>query len=246
MASLNPTPICRWATMIVSLLNTGYAITTNKHYTGIFQVVLSLWPPREHLSFYTSHLLRYLSTSQKDHVWSMLNNPEYFVGILGTPDARHTALSALQSFPPSPSARHAIIQHALLSDGTDQILLQLYALCDISDPAARAALMKMTYTRLFEERLNVYRTLIYATQASKSVREFITTIKFFVPRIKNEIPPDAERLPSLFSEPIIIDLLRRATDEEAAEIASIYVAWENQVNEAVSPVCDMYLLDPLD
>jgi hypothetical protein len=171
----------------------------------------------------------------------MLNDPEYFVTSLGTPDSRHTALSALKSFPPSPSARHAIILQTLLSDGTDQIILQLYALCNISDPAARAALTKMTYRRLFEERLEVYRTLIDATQASKSVQEFITTMKFFVPRIKNEIPPDAEQLPSLFSEPTIIDLLRRATDEEAVEIASIYVAWENQVNEAVSPVCDMYL-----
>ncbi|KAJ7916400.1 hypothetical protein B0H13DRAFT_1998042 [Mycena leptocephala] len=186
----------------------------------IFQVVLSLWPPREHLSFYTGYVCQYLSTSQRDHVWAMLNDPEYFVDNLGTPALRHTALSALESFPPSPSARHAIIQQALLSDGTDQIILPLYALCDISDPAARAALTKMTYTRLFEERLEVYRTLINATLASNSVREFITTMKFFVPRIKNEIPPDAGQLPYLFSEHTIIDLLRRATDEEAAEIAS--------------------------
>ncbi|KAF8189555.1 hypothetical protein K438DRAFT_1832799 [Mycena galopus ATCC 62051] len=202
----------------------------------IFQVVLRIWPPREHLSFYTSRVYPHLSTSQKDHVWAMVNDPEYFVDRLGAPDSRHTALSALNSFPSSPSARHAIIQQALLSDGTAQIILQLYALCDISDPAARAALTKMTYTRLFEERLEVYKTLINATQASKSVQEFITTMKFFVPRIKNEIPPDAEQLPYLFSVPTIIDLLRSATDEEAAEIASIYVAWENQVNEAVSPI----------
>jgi hypothetical protein len=87
--------------------------------------------------------------------------------------------------------------------------------------------------------------LIDATQASKSVQEFIHTIKFFVPRIKNEIPPDAGQLPSLLSVHTVIDLLRRATEEEAAEIAAVYVAWENQVNEAVSPVCDAdnYLLN---
>ncbi|KAJ7920548.1 hypothetical protein B0H13DRAFT_1986834 [Mycena leptocephala] len=203
---------------------------------SIFQVVLGLWPPREHLSFYTHFVWPDLSTSQVDHVWAMLNDPEYFVTILCHPESRDTALSALDFFPPSSSARHSIVQQALLSDGTDQIILQLYALCDISDPAARAALTKMTYTRLFEERLEVYRTLIDATDASKSIREFITTMKFFVPRIKNEIPPDAGQLPCLFSEDTIIDLLRRATDEEAAEIASVYVAWENQVNEAVSPI----------
>ncbi|KAJ7271605.1 hypothetical protein C8J57DRAFT_1467961 [Mycena rebaudengoi] len=202
----------------------------------IFQVVLGLWPPKEHLSFYTHHVCRYLSRSQKDHVWATLNDPEYFVGCLGTPDSRQTALSALMSFPESPSARHAIIQKALSSDGTDQIILQLYALCNISDPATRAALTKMTYTRLFEERFEVYRTLIDATQASKSVQEFIHTIKFFVPRIKNEIPPDAGQLPTLLSVHTVIDLLRRATEEEAAEIAAVYVAWENQVNEAVSPI----------
>ncbi|KAJ7434624.1 hypothetical protein B0H11DRAFT_2296095 [Mycena galericulata] len=202
----------------------------------IFKVVLSLWPPREHLSFYTRHVCPYLSRSQKDHIWAMLNDPEYFVGSLCNPDSRHTALSALKSFPPSPSTRHAIILQALLADGTDQIILQLYALRNISDPAARVALTKMTYTRLFEERLEVYKTLIDATLASDSVQEFITTMKFFVPRIKNEIPPDAGKLPYLFSVPTIINLLRRATDEEAAEIASVYAAWENQVNEAVSPI----------
>ncbi|KAJ6481913.1 hypothetical protein C8R45DRAFT_314726 [Mycena sanguinolenta] len=212
---------------------------------SIFQVVLSLWPPREHLSFYTNSVVHHLSTSQKEQVWAVLNDPEYFVGRLGALDSRQIALSALRSFPPSPSARHAIIQQALLSDGTDQIILPLYALCDISDPAARAALNKMTYTRLFEERLEVYRTLITATQASKSVQEFITTMKFFVPRIKNEIPPDAQQLPWLFSVSDIIDLLRRATDEEAVEIASIYVAWETQVNEAVSaiPSISSHILD---
>jgi hypothetical protein len=231
--------------MIVSLLKSEPAIATDNHRAGIFQVILSLWPPRKHLLFYTSHVCQYLATSQKDHVWAMLNDAEYFVDSLVNMASRYTALSALESIPPSPSARHAIIQRALLSDGTDQIILPLYALCDISDSAARVALTKMTYTRLFEERLEVYKTLINATQASKSVQEFITTIKFFVPRIKNEIPPDAGRLPSLFSEPIIVDLLRLATEEEAAEIASIYVAWENQVNEAVSPVGEVYLLNTL-
>ncbi|KAF7377902.1 hypothetical protein MSAN_00213900 [Mycena sanguinolenta] len=202
----------------------------------IFEVILSLWPPKEHLSFYTNSVVSHLLTSQKDQVWAVLNDPEYFVGRLDTSDSRQIALSALRSFPSSPSARHAIIQQALLSDGTDRIILPLYALCDISNPAARVALQKMTYTRLFDERLEVYSTLINATLASKSVQEFITTMKFFVPRIKNEIPPDAEQLPSLLSMPVIIDLLRRATDEEATEIASIYVAWETQVNEAVSPI----------
>ncbi|KAJ7121725.1 hypothetical protein C8R44DRAFT_786800 [Mycena epipterygia] len=148
----------------------------------------------------------------------MLNDPEYFVGILGTPDARHTALSALKSFPPSPSAHDTPA-----------------AICTLRH-FGRVALTKVTYTRLLEERLEVYRTLINATQASKSVWEFIATMKFFVPRIKNEIPPDAGQLPYLFSVPTIINLLRRATYEEAAEIASIYAAWENQVNEAVLPI----------
>ncbi|KAJ7026775.1 hypothetical protein C8F04DRAFT_1124222 [Mycena alexandri] len=202
----------------------------------VVQVVLSLWPPREHLSFYTNNVYPYLSATQKDHIWALLGDTAYFVGALDTKDSRHAALAALRSFPPSPSARHAIIQQALLSDRTDDIILLLYALCDISDPTARGALTKMTYTRLFDERLVVYRTLFAATRASKSVGEFVTTMKFFVPRIKNEIPPDAGQLPYLLSVPAIIDLLRRASDEEAAEIAAIYVAWENQVNEAVSPI----------
>ncbi|KAJ7822595.1 hypothetical protein B0H13DRAFT_2126736 [Mycena leptocephala] len=173
------------------------------------------------LSFYTGYVCQYLSTSQRDHVWAMLNDPEYFVDNLGTPALRHTALSALDSFPPSPSQScHHTASTFVGRHGPDN--LPLYALCDISDPP--------------RERLEVYRTLIDATLASNSVREFITTMKFFVPRIKNEIPPDAGKLHYLFSEHTIIDLLRRATDEEAAEIASVYVAWENQVNEAVSPI----------
>ncbi|KAJ7714141.1 hypothetical protein B0H16DRAFT_530372 [Mycena metata] len=203
---------------------------------SIFQVVLSLWPPREHLSFYTSYAVQYLSRSQKDHIWAILDDSAYFVAALGVMDSRAAALAALNSFPPSPAARHAIIQQALLSDSTDDIILSLYALCDIADPAARAALIKMTYTRLFEERFEVYRTLFTATMAGESVREFVETMKWFVPRIKNEIAPDAGQLPNLISVPAVVKLLRRASEEEAKEIAAIYVAWENQVNEGVSPV----------
>ncbi|KAJ7615325.1 hypothetical protein FB45DRAFT_935399 [Roridomyces roridus] len=203
---------------------------------AMFQIVTSLWPPRDHLHFYTHSISQHLSQSQKEHIWTQLDDPAYLIGSLtsSTSSVRSTALAALNVFPPSPSARHAIVQQALAADGTDAIILQLYALCDITDPTARAALQKMTYTRLFDERLEVYRTMIQATDAADSVSAFIDTIKFFVPRIKNEIPPDAEQLPYLFDVTKIIGLFRRATEEEAREIAAVYVAWEAQVNEAVS------------
>jgi hypothetical protein len=42
--------------MIVSLFKSEPAIATDNHRAGIFQVILSLWPPRKHLLFYMSNV----------------------------------------------------------------------------------------------------------------------------------------------------------------------------------------------
>ncbi|KAJ7166015.1 hypothetical protein C8R46DRAFT_1219788 [Mycena filopes] len=200
---------------------------------GIFQVVLGLWPPREHISFWTNSVTQYLSPSQKSHIWALLDDAEFLVPLLADRIERSSALHALTIYSPSPSAHHRIIQKALLSDGMEEIIMLLYDRCDISDPVARTALTKMTSKRLIWERLEVYQTLMRATDASNSIQEFPNTMNFFVPRIQS---PDARHIPSLFTVSKIIDLLRRATDDEAAEIAAVYVAWESLVNEAVSPI----------
>ncbi|KAJ7591509.1 hypothetical protein C8J56DRAFT_935742 [Mycena floridula] len=208
---------------------------------SVFQVMLTLWPPREHLYFYTHQVCRYLSQTQKDYIWStFLNDTDYFLGLIYplTNENSSTAFAALSCFPPSPSSRHAIVSAAIAHpESNDSVFQQLYALADISDTATRAALTKQTYTRLFEDRLQVYRTLITATMAAKSVKEFIKTMQFFIPRIKNEIPPDAQSIPYLFAVGTIVsDIFRVSTEQEASEIAAVYVAWENQCNEAVSPI----------
>ncbi|KAJ7609909.1 hypothetical protein FB45DRAFT_1122555 [Roridomyces roridus] len=200
----------------------------------MFQIALTLWPPREYIPFYTRSALQYLSRAQKDELWARIADPTYLIGQLTHLDSRSIALSAMKAFSPSPAARHHIVQAALAADGTDSIILDLYALCDITHPNTRAALEKMTYTRLFEDRFVVYRALMHATMAAGSVRVFADTMKFLVRRSKNEIPPDSERVCGLFDVGEVVGLMRKATEEEGREIAEVYMEWERQVNEGVS------------
>ncbi|KAJ7171574.1 hypothetical protein C8R43DRAFT_978703 [Mycena crocata] len=203
----------------------------------VFQLIVNLWSPKDHLPFYTNNVCNLLTRAQKDHIWSTyLNDTDYFLGRL-LPSDSYTTFRALEMFPSSPKARSAVVSALIAHPETDDgTMKKLYALADISDPAIRTALQKQTYTRLFDDRLVVYRSMITTTMASGSVQEFIATMKFFVPRIKNEIPPDAQNIPYIFNVQNVVELIRGATKQEATEIAEIYVAWENQCNEAVSPL----------
>ncbi|KAF5348363.1 hypothetical protein D9758_010905 [Tetrapyrgos nigripes] len=203
----------------------------------VFEVLLNLKPPPEMLqeSTYTSNLD--LSPAQKERVWNIINDPELIMEHLFSErgEASVQAIINIGILSPSPAARQPIISALLLEETTYGIRPWLYTECDISDPENRSALQKLTYTRVFGERLQYYRALIDATNKSQSVQEWIKTLKWFIPRTKNEIVADAENLIGLFpSVEKMVYMFRQANDDEAKELVELYLGWEKQNNENVS------------
>ena len=208
----------------------------------IFQLIVNGWPPKDHLRLYRN-IVKFLSREQQEHVWSSLNDVDYFIDALYSikPNdhyhSRSLALGALEDLAPSPASRRSIISAAISHPDSSNLFPGLYALADITDKTIRSSLHQQTYTRLFDDRLDVYTALIEATLVSQSIPAFIETMTFLIPRIKNEIPPDISRLPYLFGQVAdIIDLFKSASETEASQIATLYLNWEKQNNEAISAV----------
>jgi hypothetical protein len=210
---------------------------------AVFHLLLRLEPPRDNPSFYLSSLLDTLSKEQRQVIWSYFDDPEYIYAQL--PDDGQLGkllifVKILRELPSSPRARLQIVKGLLDHPNmTSNIAAEFYPLLDISDPPSREVLQKNTFKRLFADRYQAYRHLMSATLAQASLTEYIKTLKFLIPRIKNEILPDAQQIPELLDTNGVGDILRlldNATHGDARQLAELYLAWEKQNNEAVSRV----------
>jgi hypothetical protein len=208
---------------------------------AIFRLLLRLNPPRENPSFYAHSIYETLSEEQREEIWTHFDDLDFFSAqLFGVGKRLEVYADLLEKFPRSPHARLHIVQ-ALLDhpNVTDEISAVLYPLLDISDLASRGMLQKNTYKRLFTDRYVAYNHLLTATWASGSIKEHILTLRFFIPRTKNEILPDAQTIPNLLNEHPVTELLHfldNATEEEAKQLADLYLGWEKQNNEAISLV----------
>ncbi|KAF9970709.1 hypothetical protein BGZ73_006551 [Actinomortierella ambigua] len=112
---------------------------------------------------------------------------------------------------------------------------------DIRDADTRAS-MAETLMPSFTDRLRWITAILNATRRSNSVREWIETIKWLLPKIRNEIPPNLKLLaPSLtpYGGNIPRQYLDNATLEEAKELANLYLTLDAQNASAVSPVYEI-------
>ncbi|KAK7437102.1 hypothetical protein VKT23_018728 [Stygiomarasmius scandens] len=212
-----------------------YSNMPKVHNEDVFEVILGLRSREDWLKMYNPDIL-VLSDAQRKRVWDLVNDPEFILKQLTEKDAVPLSIFAdLKSICPSPATRHPLVTAILKESESFVFANSLYKLCDITDDETRSALQKLTYTRVFDDRFEVYSALFEATRASKSVKEWIKTLKWFIPRTKNEIPPDAERLPNLFGPAeTIVSLFKDADEEEAKELIELYTGWEKMNNEAVS------------
>ncbi|KAF9126020.1 hypothetical protein BGW39_006983 [Mortierella sp. 14UC] len=110
---------------------------------------------------------------------------------------------------------------------------------DIRAPGVRSALAKETLKPAFDDRLKWITALIKSTRLTGDVNEWILTMKWLVPKIRNEIQPNLMTL-SPFLLPrdgrIPRQYLDKATVEQAEELATLYLAMDAQNSAAVSPV----------
>jgi len=215
---------------------------------AVFHILLRLEHPRDNPSFYVKHVLDELREQQRDLLWTYFNDPEYLCAQLLNDEGSGNGavfVKILTELPDSPRARFpfvkVLLDHPKINDS---IAAALYPLLDVSDAPSRELLQKNTYTRLFTDRHRAYQHLMIATWAH-GPKEYILTMRFLIPRIRNEIPPDAQLIPEILfknSADDILHLWDQATDDEASEMAELYLAWEKQNDEAVSRVRILRLL----
>jgi hypothetical protein len=209
---------------------------------SIFRVLLRLEHPRDNPSFYVNSVLGELLEQQREVLWTYFNNPEYFCAqLLNDGGSTNVAIfvKILTELPGSPRARlpfvKVVLDHPKIDDS---IAAKFYSLLDVSDAPSRELLQKNTYKRLFTDRYRAYQDLMIATWA-QGPKQYIITMRFLIPRIRNEISPDAQLIPGILYKNGVYDILHlwdQATDDEANEMTELYLAWEKQNNEAVSRV----------
>jgi hypothetical protein len=208
------------------------------------QLLLRLEPPRGNPTFYADYaLLRALTRSQLEVLWTHFTEPEYICSQLLDESGKknlNAYVTLVKELPNSPRDRLHVVRSILDHPKMDETVTAVfYSLLDISDEPSRELLEKNTYQRLFTQRYPAYRDLMTATWPQESPKEWIKTLAFLIPRIKNEILPDAQKIPDILHQNGVGDFLHlmdRATEDEARQTAELYLTWEKQNNEAVSRV----------
>ncbi|KAF9110371.1 hypothetical protein BGX27_006444 [Mortierella sp. AM989] len=110
---------------------------------------------------------------------------------------------------------------------------------DIRIPSVRALLVKETTKPAFEDRLKWITAILKSTRIAGDVKEWIITLRWLLPKIRNEIQPNLVTLsPHLLPSDAKVprQYLDNATLEEASELATLYLAMDSQNSAAVTPV----------
>ncbi|KAG0087383.1 hypothetical protein BGZ92_007386 [Podila epicladia] len=113
------------------------------------------------------------------------------------------------------------------------------AYVDIRISNVRALLVKETTKPSFEDRLKWIRAILKATQLSRSVQEWILTLKWLIPKIRNEIHPNLTQLtPFLRADYPWVprQYLDDATLKQAVELEALYLKMDSQNASAITPV----------
>ncbi|KAF9175624.1 hypothetical protein BGX21_006964 [Mortierella sp. AD011] len=141
--------------------------------------------------------------------------------------------------------RHQIVFPLVFSDKKDKEInlgdriSEWAPYVDIRIPDVRALLVKETIKPAFEDRLKWISAIINSTRLVGDVKEWIITLKWLLPKTRNEIQPNLMLLsPHLLPSDSKVprQYLDNATLEEATELAALYLAMDSQNAAAVTPV----------
>ncbi|KAG0209545.1 hypothetical protein BGX28_010243 [Mortierella sp. GBA30] len=189
-------------------------------------------------------LATYLTQSQRDEAVELITALPSFK-LLINKSSGYTVFPMLQKLCTNLEVRHRIVAPLVFCDKKDrevnlgERISDWAAYVDIRIPSARAQLVKETVKPAFEDRLKWIGAIIKATWMSGEVKEWINTLKWLIPKIRNEIQPNLMTLsPFLLPDHNCVprQYLDDATLEEAQQLSTLYLTMDSQNAAAVTPV----------
>ncbi|KAG0345656.1 hypothetical protein BG004_003360 [Podila humilis] len=187
---------------------------------------------------------KYLTNAQKDEIAQWVISTPNLKALLH--ETQGSAIfSLLDSIFTNVDLRHQFVLPLVFVDkkekevdlGDNQPAWAAYV--DIRIPDVRTLLVKETIKPSFEERLLWIQAIIKATQLTRSVHEWIMTLKWLIPRMRNEISPNLTLLmPCMRANYPWVprQYLDDATLEQAVELEALYLKMDSQNAAAISPV----------
>ncbi|KAK3822035.1 MAG: hypothetical protein JOS17DRAFT_754672 [Linnemannia elongata] len=198
-------------------------------------------------SAWISHFCKlapHLTEKQREEVVAWIVGLPSFKPLL-IKDKGLSVLPMLEKLCTNSEQRHKLVYPLVFAEKNDKSvdlgdqITDWAVFVDIRVPGVRNALARETLKPAFEDRLKWITALIKATRLTGDVNEWILTMKWLVPKIRNEIQPNLMTL-SPFLLPrdgrVPRQYLDKATDEQAEELATLYLAMDAQNSAAVSPV----------
>ncbi|KAI8600046.1 hypothetical protein EDD21DRAFT_144879 [Dissophora ornata] len=191
-----------------------------------------------------SDLAPNLTQHQRDEVVQLICNLPSFKTLINA-DKGNSVFPMLESLCTNIDLRHRIVFPLVSIDKKDnevdlgEQISKWAAYADIRVPSVRTLLVKETTKPVFEDRLEWLSAVLKATRLSGEVKEWIITLKWLIPKIRNEIQPNLMALaPHLLPAGRLVprQYLDNATLEEANELMTLYLAMDAQNAAAVTPV----------
>ncbi|CAO3574903.1 unnamed protein product [Mortierella alpina] len=189
-------------------------------------------------------LAPYLTQAQRDETVRLIRALPTFKTLLNEYEGQ-LVLPMLRKLCTNLALRHEIVGPLVFCDKKDREvdlgdrISDWAALTDIRIPNVRALLIKETTKPAFEDRMKWISAIIQATWSTNNVKEWISTLKWLIPKIRNEIQPNLVVLSGylLPHSPLVPrQYLDDATLEQAHELSALYLAMDSQNAAAVTPV----------
>ncbi|KAF9193825.1 hypothetical protein BGZ51_002148 [Haplosporangium sp. Z 767] len=198
-------------------------------------------------SVWLNHLCKlapYLTPTQRDDIVRWISTNPNFKDLVNMQQGIGT-FRILKTLCTNVALRHKLVFPLVFYDKKEkevdlgENITDWAAYVDIRIPDVRALMIKETIKPASEDRLNWLKALLKATRLTGDVKEWIITLKWLLPKIRNEIHPNLTSLaPCLYDDQgqIPRQYIHKATLEQARELSKLYLTMDAQNTAAVTPV----------
>ncbi|KAI1316646.1 hypothetical protein EDD11_009681 [Mortierella claussenii] len=185
-----------------------------------------------------------LTQHQRDNVVEWIAALPSFKPLINKDQGIHV-FPMLQALCTNVDLRHQIVAPLVFCDKKEKEVdlgdstASWAAYVDIRIPDVRALLVKETLKPAFEDRLKWLTAILDATRFTNDVGQWIITLRWLIPKIRNEIQPNLQLLASSLLPNdgcVPRQYLDSASLDQAGELVKMYLVMDAQNSAAVTPV----------